>query len=51
MAETIAMAALAMDARILLAHRHPRRRWYPNCWDLIGGHIEAGESPEQGPAT
>ena len=47
MAEAIAMAALVMDARILLAHRHPRRRWYPNCWDLVGGHIEAGESPEQ----
>lgn len=47
MAEAIAIAALVMDAKILLAHRHPRRRWYPNCWDLIGGHIEAGESPEQ----
>lgn len=47
MADAIAMAALVRDAKILLAHRHPRRRWYPNCWDLIGGHIEAGESPEQ----
>ncbi len=47
MVEAIAIAALVMDSKILLAHRHPRRRWYPNCWDLIGGHIEAGESPEQ----
>ncbi len=30
---------------MLLAHRHPRRRWYPDCWDLVGGHIEDGESP------
>jgi 8-oxo-dGTP diphosphatase len=47
MAEAIAVAAFVMDAKILLAHRHPGRRWYPNCWDLVGGHIEAGESPEQ----
>ncbi len=32
--------------RVLLAHRRCDRRWYPNCWDLIGGHIEAGETPE-----
>lgn len=30
---------------MLLAHRHPGRRWYPDCWDLVGGHIEDGESP------
>ena len=43
----IATAALIRDGRILLAHRNPMRRWYPDCWDLVGGHIEAGESPEQ----
>jgi 8-oxo-dGTP pyrophosphatase MutT (NUDIX family) len=21
------------------------RRWFPNVWDLPGGHVEAGESP------
>lgn len=30
-----------------MAHRHPERRWYRDCWDLVGGHIEAGESAEQ----
>jgi 8-oxo-dGTP diphosphatase len=20
---------------------------YPNCWDIIGGHVEQGETPEQ----
>lgn len=43
----IATAALVRDGRVLLAHRHPQRRWYPDCWDLVGGHIEAGETPEQ----
>jgi 8-oxo-dGTP pyrophosphatase MutT (NUDIX family) len=32
---------------VLLAHRHPLRRWYPDCWDLVGGHIEPGELPHQ----
>ena len=43
----IATAALVRDGRVLLAHRRPGRRWYPDCWDLVGGHIEAGESAEQ----
>lgn len=43
----IATAALIRDGRVLMAHRHPKRRWYPDCWDLVGGHIEPGESPEQ----
>lgn len=43
----IAVAALVREGRILLVHRHPERRTYPDCWDLAGGHIEPGESPEQ----
>ncbi|NYE68924.1 NUDIX domain-containing protein [Microlunatus parietis] len=43
----IATAALVRDGLILLAHRHPDRRWYPDCWDLVGGHIEAGETAAQ----
>lgn len=41
----IAVAILARDGLVLLAHRHPLRRWYPDCWDLVGGHVEPGESP------
>lgn len=41
----IATAALVRDGRVLLAHRHPLRRWYPDCWDLVGGHVEPGEPP------
>ena len=41
----VVAAVLVRDDRVLLAHRHPNRRWYPNVWDTPGGHIEPGESP------
>lgn len=43
----IAAAALVREGRVLLGHRHPQRRWYPDCWDVIGGHVEPGETAEQ----
>lgn len=43
----IAVAALVRDGRVLLAHRHPQRTVYADCWDLVGGHVEPGELPEQ----
>lgn len=43
----ISVAALVRDGLVLLVHRHPSRRWYPDCWDLVGGHVEADESPHQ----
>lgn len=43
---TVAVAALVRDGRLLMVHRHPLRQWYPDCWDLVGGHIEPGESPD-----
>jgi 8-oxo-dGTP diphosphatase len=43
----ISVAALVRDGRVLLVHRHPSRRWYPDCWDLVGGHVEAGELPHE----
>ena len=45
--DEIAIAAFVDGERLLLGHRHPARRWYPDCWDLIGGHIEPGESAEE----
>lgn len=40
------MAAVLRDGdRVLLCHRSPGRRWYPNVWDLPGGHVEPGECP------
>lgn len=43
----ISVAALVRGGRVLLVHRHPSRRWYPDCWDLVGGHVEPGELPHQ----
>ena len=40
----VAAGALVQDGRVLLAHRIPSRRWYPDVWDLPGGHVEQGES-------
>jgi 8-oxo-dGTP diphosphatase len=31
--------------RLLLCHRAPGRRWYPDVWDFAGGHVEPGETP------
>ena len=40
------VAALLRDGnRVLLCHRSPERRWYPDVWDLPGGHVEPGELP------
>ena len=41
----VAAGLLVRSGKILLCHRDPDRRWYPDVWDLPGGHIEAGESP------
>ncbi|WP_433157027.1 NUDIX hydrolase [Kribbella sp. CA-247076] len=43
----IAVAALVRNGRVLLGHRHPARLRYPDCWDLVGGHVESGELPHQ----
>lgn len=40
----VVAGALVAGDRLLLCHRSPTRRWYPNVWDLPGGHVEAGES-------
>ena len=41
----IVMAVLVRDDCVLLGHRHPERSWYPDVWDLPGGHVEDGEAP------
>lgn len=32
--------------QLLLCHRSPGRRWFPDVWDFPGGHVESGERPE-----
>lgn len=40
------VAAILRDGkRVLLCHRSAERRWYPDVWDLPGGHVEDGEDP------
>ncbi len=42
------VAAVLVDAgRVLLCHRRADLTWYPDVWDLPGGHVEPGESPGQ----
>ena len=45
--KTAACAILLRGRKILLGKRSPCRKFYPNVWDLIGGHCEDRESPEQ----
>lgn len=42
--DALAGALLIADGRVLLGHRHASRAWYPDCWDVPGGHVEPGES-------
>ena len=36
---------LVDGGRVLLGHRHPGRAYFPDVWDVVGGHVEPGESP------
>ena len=40
----IVAAVLRDGDRILLCHRSPARRWYPDVWDVPGGHVDDGET-------
>ena len=41
------VGALVRDerGRVFAQRRSPTRRLFPGVWDIVGGHIEAGESP------
>lgn len=38
---------LRRRGRALMVHRSPQRLWYPDVWDLPGGHVLAGEPPRR----
>ncbi|MDX2853307.1 NUDIX domain-containing protein [Streptomyces sp. PA03-3a] len=44
--ETWAVGAVVLDAdgRAFAQRRSPGRRLLPDCWDLVGGHVEPGET-------
>lgn len=48
MAHHVAVGALVGPRGILLAHRRSDLRYYPDCWDFPGGHLEPGETPASG---
>ncbi|MFB9234051.1 GNAT family N-acetyltransferase [Plantactinospora siamensis] len=49
MREVACVGALIRDPehRVYVHRRSPDRRLLPGTWDIVGGHVEAGESPEQ----
>ncbi|WP_306204889.1 NUDIX domain-containing protein [Actinoplanes sp. RD1] len=42
-------AALVLDdaGRIFFQLRSPQRKLFPNSWDVVGGHLEPGETVEE----
>lgn len=40
----VSAAVVLRGGAVLLCHRHQDRQWFPDVWDLPGGHIEPGES-------
>jgi 8-oxo-dGTP diphosphatase len=42
----VVAVVLRRAGQVLLCHRSPGRRWYPDVWDFAGGHVEPGERPE-----
>ncbi len=47
MKHVVVVGLLYEHARVLLCHRSPDRRWYPNVRDFPGGHVEPDERPER----
>jgi len=43
----IVAALLKERDHVLLCHRSPLRRWFPDVWDLPGGHVDPGETRGQ----
>lgn len=49
MADAACVGALIRDGRnrVYVHHRTADRRLLPGTWDIVGGHVDAGETPEQ----
>jgi 8-oxo-dGTP diphosphatase len=43
----IVCAAFLRGKEMLLVRRGSHRKWYPDHWDLVGGHVDKGEDVEQ----
>ncbi|NTG20681.1 NUDIX domain-containing protein [Agrobacterium rhizogenes] len=40
----IVLAAFIRDGHVLMVRRAAHKRQFPEHWDLVGGHVEAGET-------
>lgn len=40
----VVAAAIVRGDMVLLGHRRADRKAYPNVWDVVGGHVEPGET-------
>ena len=47
MSHEVVAALIVWSGRILLGQRSSTREYYPNVWDMFGGHMEPGEDQEQ----
>jgi len=43
---TVAAGIPVRGGRLLLGLRAAHKKAFPGCWDVIGGHVEADETPE-----
>src|SRR5215207_586529 len=47
MTHEVVAALIVRSGKILLGRRSAERVFYPDVWDLFGGHVEPGEECEQ----
>jgi len=47
MSHEVVAALIIQSHKILLGQRSATRAFYPDVWDLFGGHMEPGEGQEQ----
>ena len=47
MSHEVVAALIIQSQKILLGLRSTTREFYPDVWDLFGGHVEPGEGHEQ----
>lgn len=45
--DRVAAAIIRSGEKVLLCHRRADRTWYPDVWDLPGGHVGPEESPRE----
>lgn len=41
---TVGAVILNRDGKAFAQKRGPHRRLFPDCWDIVGGHVEPGET-------